>query len=68
MNEKIGRSFTQRVVKLQNAFLDIKEHDMLLMSKEQRHKFRKVLKAIYAFAKDMEKHPFKFETRSDGDH
>jgi hypothetical protein len=48
------KDFTARVVRLQNAFLDIKAHDILLMTKMQRYKFRKALKAVYSFAKAME--------------
>ena len=47
--------FTARVINLQNAFLAIEAHDILLMTKVQRHKFRRALKAIYSFAKEMEK-------------
>jgi hypothetical protein len=50
-------NFIARTVTLQRAFLDISEQDMWLMTAEQRHKFRQVVKAIYSFAKEMESHP-----------
>jgi hypothetical protein len=48
-------NFIARTIILQRASIDISEQDKWLMTKEQQHRFKQVMKAIYKFTKELER-------------